>query len=162
MLFPGSGTWPRGAMRAVHCRATDPVTFALLDGDSFAEFPNALGWSAADSAHRAVTELRAWLTSPHRPPPGPIGIQPDPLKPSVETISFLLAAARAHFFLSTLEAGEPELLLTAAAIVERLDSGAATDVLAEYRRCRRERTEPAPEAVVDLRDLVSDLTSYAG
>lgn len=47
MIRPGS-PYLRTRMRAIQCRATDPVSFALAEGESVARFPNLPGWSAAD------------------------------------------------------------------------------------------------------------------
>ena len=58
MIRPGS-PYLRTRMRAIQCRATDPVSFALAGGESVARFPNLPGWSAADVADRAVTSARA-------------------------------------------------------------------------------------------------------
>lgn len=58
MIRPGS-PYLRTRMRAIQCRATDPVSFALADGEPVARFPNLPGWSAADVADRAVTSARA-------------------------------------------------------------------------------------------------------
>ena len=57
----------RSDLRAVQCRLTDPVTFALLDDVSDAEFPNVAGWSARDWARRA--RRRASRLAPRRPRP---------------------------------------------------------------------------------------------
>src|SRR5215208_1112138 len=45
----------RNRLRAVQCRVTDPVSFALLEGKDAAKFPRVRGWSAADWARRAVS-----------------------------------------------------------------------------------------------------------
>jgi hypothetical protein len=57
MIRPGS-PYLRTRMRAIQCRATDPVSFAVARGESVARFPNLPGWSAADVADRAVTSPR--------------------------------------------------------------------------------------------------------
>jgi hypothetical protein len=46
--------WPDGALRALNCPESDPVTFALLNGSHEARFPRLRGWDASDLAARAV------------------------------------------------------------------------------------------------------------
>lgn len=93
MIRPGS-PYLRTRMRAIHCRATDPVSFALAGGEPVARFPNLPGWSAADVADRAVTEHTARLRS---------GGQDEGL---------LRTAARASRFRQTVAEGDPVLELT--------------------------------------------------
>ena len=62
MLF-AAGIRARTRLRAVKTAATDPVSFALLAGSDDAMFPNVSGWSAQDTAARALAEHRAWLAS---------------------------------------------------------------------------------------------------
>src|SRR5205085_9213161 len=71
-------TLTRGALRAVQCPLTDPVSFALLDGRETAAFPAAPGWSAHDWARRAVDEHRAWLESERDNAPLTIREWPEP------------------------------------------------------------------------------------
>ena len=51
----------RTRQRAIKCPASDPASFALAEGSRIARFPNVRGWSAADTARRAVAEHRARL-----------------------------------------------------------------------------------------------------
>ena len=90
VLLVAPGGFYRGALRTVQCAATDPVTFALLDGRDVARFPRVSGWSAADWARRAAIEHAAWRHEPA-------------LRP---------AAERARAFAESVERGEPELRLT--------------------------------------------------
>ena len=60
LLLPGLEFGPT-RLRAIQCRVTDPVSFALLDGDTSAPFPEVAGWSIGDMARRAVTEHAARL-----------------------------------------------------------------------------------------------------
>ena len=91
LLFPSadlaSKPFPRGNLRCAQCAATDPVSFALLDGRAIARFPLVPGWSAADWARRAVAEQRA--RDPHS-----------------------RATARAEAFAASLARGEPVLELS--------------------------------------------------
>jgi hypothetical protein len=61
LLVVGPDLWPDGWLRTLQCRATDPVTFALLEGRETASFPNLAGWSIQSVARRAVDEHAAWL-----------------------------------------------------------------------------------------------------
>ena len=88
MVMPAP-TVAASRLRAVKCRVTDPVVFALAEGSRVARFPNVRGWSAEDTARRAVTEAR---TEPE--------------------------AARARTFLESLREGSPELELNAAGAVQ--------------------------------------------
>lgn len=107
----------RAKLRAVHCAATDPVSFALAGGRAEARFPQAAGWSASDWARRAVQEHRVWFacgSSARLNGHGWIG-------PPTFTADRMVAAARAALFLESLERGEPELMLSADAVASRLD-----------------------------------------
>lgn len=88
-------------LRAVECPAADPAAFALLDGEDTAAFPETRGWSALDTARRAVAEHRARLASSSDP-------------------ALLLTAARAALFLESVERGAPELCVSAAEAGRRL------------------------------------------
>jgi hypothetical protein len=166
LVLPGPGL-----MRAVQCELTDPVSFALMAGRDRAHFVEVPGWSAADSARRAVMEHRAWL-----------GIDREGARPAVaewmdaqarttlaggETLGRLLTAAQAALLAASLDAGEPELALTTAAVARRLGAErAASSVVAEeaygsYRRWRRDGGPVSERLVWALRDLVCDLPAYA-
>lgn len=62
LIRPGTAL-VRTRCRAIQCRATDPVSFALIEGRPLALFPDLRGWSSADTAQRAVDEHWAWLHS---------------------------------------------------------------------------------------------------
>ena len=118
----------RAKLRAVQCAATDPVSFALVDGRAEARFPQAAGWSAPDWARRAVGEHRVWLecgNSARLNGHGWLGA------PSA-TPDRMVAAARAALFLDSIEREEPELMLSADAVASRLDAD-PTDVRALRR-----------------------------
>ena len=166
LVLPGPGL-----MRAVQCELTDPVSFALMAGHDRAHFVEVPGWSAADSSRRAVMEHRAWL-----------GIDREGARPAVtewmeaqartalaggETLGRLLTAAQAGLLAASLDAGDPELALTTAAVARRLgaeratSSAVAEEAYRSYRRWRR-NGGPVPERLVwALRDLVCDLPAYA-
>jgi hypothetical protein len=98
----------RSRLRAIKCPTVDPVVFAVLAGSDVASFPRVRGWSAADTARRAVAEHSARLAV---------------ASPSVDGgEAAMLAAARAGLFAESVEQGEPELCLTPAAISQRLAS----------------------------------------
>jgi hypothetical protein len=136
LLLPGV-QWMRTRMRSVQCAATDPVSFALLDGARTARFPAVAGWSIHDAARRAVTEHAARL----RAAPGDFGA--------------LLTAARAGLLEQSLRRGAPELALTAADAVARLPGDAGAEALHHHRA----GTPPPPAVVAALRERVLALLS---
>jgi Nucleotidyltransferase domain len=147
MLFPSAIRF-RSRLRAVHCPLTAPIPFALAGGSPVARFPVARGWSAADTAARAVAEHRAWLEE--APPSGG------------EALGRLLTAARAALFLE-----DPgELPVTASATARRLAarSSAAREVaetaLGHYGEWATRRTPPPPAPLAALRALVLELDAY--
>ena len=145
-------------LRGVQSAVTDPVSFAVLDGEPAASFPALPGWSARDCARRAVAEHRSWLAA-----------QPERLYPNDRALGLLLTAARAALFLTSLETSSPSLALTAAATAEALaedadgrSAAAAEAGLAELVACRGGTREPAREVVEALRAAVEGLPPYAG
>jgi hypothetical protein len=112
----------RGMLRAVQCQATDPVSWAMSDGQTVADFPEQPGWSALDSARRAVAEHRQWLFSDGwvYPPHGWVGTQSEPSDPTVRTLGLLFTAARAGLFFQSITEGEAELSVTAAGVADSL------------------------------------------
>jgi hypothetical protein len=150
-----------GHLRSVQCPVTDPVSFALADGKATAAFPNVSGWSAKHIAQRAVAEHRAWL-----------GLGDGAGKPDLRelmlgqarsiaarrfSLARLLTAARAALFAESLQKGEPELPVTAAAVAERLGARAALDC---YRACLLDDRDPPAQQVAALRELVLDLPAF--
>jgi hypothetical protein len=111
----------RGRLRSIKCPTVDPVVFGVLDGSDVVSFPEIRGWSAADTARRAVVEHRARLDGTEAQGEGPVS---------------LLGAARAGLFADSIERGEPELCLTPAAVAERLSqrTGIAADTTAATRQ----------------------------
>lgn len=96
-------------LRGVECGVTDPVSQALARGETAALFPELPGWSASDSARRAVHAHALALAGPDDLPS-----------------SALLGAARAALFRQSIEDGDPELLLTASAVERALDVPASS------------------------------------
>jgi nucleotidyltransferase-like protein len=160
MIFAAGGPIHRSRLRAVQCQATDPVSFALAQGSSVARFPRVTGWSAEDTALRAVAEHRAWLRTPS-------GTREDggPDEDGVE-LGRLLTAARAALFHQRLELGDPELALTVTETVRQLaalsaEGKIAEDALGHYREFALDRARPPAGIVAALRDLVLELPAYA-
>jgi hypothetical protein len=145
----------RGRLRAAQCAVSDPVSFALMAGSDVAEFQNARGWSARDSAERAVAEHRGWL---EETPEGP--------EPLGDTLARHLAAARAAQFWTSIQEGDPALPLTltdAGRLLAADDPGARTvaeQACAEFAAYRRDGRAPAPETVAALGKKVSELPAY--
>ena len=156
LLVLMSERFPRTAVRGVQCPVTDPVSFALLAGDTIAAFPEVRGWSARDWGRRAVAEHRAWLRSR-----GEASEEPG------TTLAMLLTAARAALFLESIEAHAPELPLTVAAVVKRLGASTAKarsvteEAAASYRDFVFEQTPPPAGTLNAFRDLVSSIPVYA-
>lgn len=126
----------RATRRAMQCRVTDPVTFALAAGSGTAEFPELPGWSVSDCARRAMDEhgdqlaLRGWCS-------GADGAG------APRDIGTLVTAARAALFLQSVSEGAPRLAVTVEAVVAELaevdpTAGAlAGEAVAGYRaRCQ--------------------------
>lgn len=109
----------RSRMRAVQCPVAEPVPFALLRGERVAHVADVPGWSIADTARRAVTEHAGWLRGPAPAPWRAVG------------------AARALLLDESIGRGEPELLLTAGAVRERLGfDPSVADIRALYASAR--------------------------
>jgi hypothetical protein len=169
LLLPALGVWERAYLRSVQCEASDPVSFALAAEASTARFPNVDGWSAEHWARRAVAEHRAWLDDRRERAnacrrewlDGHSELAP----PAVRGLAKLLTAARAALFLDSLEQGQPELCLTAAAVSRRLAASAPSPVTVEsafesYRRAVEEGHTPSWHTVDALREQVVTLAPY--
>jgi hypothetical protein len=139
---------------------------ALINGSATASFPDLSGWSARDCARRALDEHRGWLELGT----GAGGRLPYWIKgdtwPEVIELAGLFTAARAAMFADSLEAGDPELQLTAATIAGRLAeygttagaaAGAAYEELSE---CTRHERAPDARVVGGLRAVVQALPGY--
>jgi len=155
LLVLPAPTWGRGLARSVQCPVSDPVSSALLAGSSVARFAEVPGWSAGDAARRAVIEHASWLRS--QPPGGVL---------TERALGLLLSAVGAALALQTLEAGQPELPLTAASAARRLTSedaqaGALAEEAAEAYSTWRGGGPPAPSALVGGLDrIVRRLPAY--
>ena len=95
-------------LRGIQFAGSDPVSFALAAGQGRAAFPDVRGWSAADSARRAVAEHGAWLDA---------SAGCDPVE---QKLGLLFGAARAALHLESAESSEPSLPLTVASVADRL------------------------------------------
>jgi hypothetical protein len=146
----------RARLRAVQCRATDPVSFAVAGGRATASFPDVLGWSALDTARRGVAEHGAWLSQ-----------HPVPSEPSGEHLGVLIGAARAALFLESFDGSRPQLPLTAAATTRALADratgarGPAEAAWEAYRNFARDWTAPPDDTVIALDEAVRALPPYA-
>ena len=145
LLVLASRGWSRTHLRAVQCAATDPVSFALLDGRASAAYPAVAGWSAEHTAGRAVSESADRVAAGDLPA--------------------LVTAARAALFLQSVREGEPALTVTASATLRALaeqrgGSPAVDEALEALRSLRLEATEPARATVEALRSLVAGLPPY--
>ena len=124
---------PHTRLRALKFAASDPVSFALLSGARVAAFPEVPGWSAKDTARRAVAEHRACLRTGKG--------APDVIERPIDergTLGMLFTAARAALFLESVSAEEPRLFLTvaqtAAGLSERTprDEGTVAEAVAAW------------------------------
>ena len=142
--------------RCVQFPASDPVSFALLDGASVAGFPDHVGFSVADTAARAVVEHRAYLELQLHEPGW-----------DVQKLGVVLSAARAGLLAESVAAGEPVLTLsmasTARALGERLPDARtlAEEAAGELRRRRREGGPSLDPLIAKLARAVSSLPAYA-
>jgi hypothetical protein len=151
MILPAPRS--RTELRAVKSPVTDPVSFALADGAAVARFPDVHGWSARDTAQRAVAEHAAWLRAAPAPVPG---TEPGEFAGSV--LARLLTAARAGLFLESIENRAPELPVTVTETARRVG---AEQAVQDYREFAIDRTPPSPETLAEVRALVHELPAYA-
>jgi hypothetical protein len=155
LLVLAARGWWRGRLRAAQCAVSDPVSFALMAGRDVAHFPNASGWSARDSAERAVAEHRGWLEETADGP-----------EQRGEALARLLAATRAAHFWTSIQEGEPALPLTltdAGQLLAGDRPGArsiAEQACGEYESHRLERGTPSAETVAAMREEVLRLPAY--
>lgn len=156
LVLPGDAFGDGVLLRSIQCALTDPVSFALLDGRDTASFPGVPGWSALDSARRAVAEHRAWLA----------GWSPDGAAPD-RALDLLLTASRAALFLDSVRAGRPVLALTAAATVACLADAhpagrtVAESALGAFRESRATGRPAEPAIMGALRAFVGALPGFA-
>jgi hypothetical protein len=108
------------------------------------------------------------MERPGPSPPRPEWPEVAAAAPTLRDIGWLLTAARAGFFLESIEAGDPELRLTIAAVADRLSEGgagartAAESAVDAYRAGLVDGVAPSAETVAPLRELVEALPAYAG
>lgn len=165
-----SARFRRVKLRGLQCAQMDPVSFALLSGGTTAAFVQLRGIAAADVARRAVAEHRAWLELPLNHPAPAVRPWVDAQLPSnatsSQTLARLLTAARAAFFLESLENGVPSLALTVAAVARALgeagEGAIGEEAAAAYHAAVTEGTPPESSTVVALRDQVLRMTPYRG
>jgi hypothetical protein len=154
--------WSRTRLRAVKCPATDPVSFALAEGKRVARFPKVRGWSADDTAQRAVAEHRAWLLTELGSWTGN-GSSDE----GGHVLAMLFTAARAGLLLDSIREGNPELPLTVTETARRIATrssatrAAADEALERYREFALRRTRPPAGTVSAMRKLVLELPAYA-
>lgn len=170
LIEPTSEVWGYGRLRLVQCRASDPVSAALLDGTDHAAFPELPGWSARDWARRAVAEHRTWLFGAPNQRPGPhkwMGPRPASVSTGPANLGLLLSAARSAVFLESIEEGGPTLPLRLSDVPAALAARApglgddAAEAFAALDASRRELVSPPPGLVGHLRERVESLPSYA-
>lgn len=155
LLIRPAATFVRSRLRAIACRTTDPVSFALNEAKPLATFTTLRGWSATDTARRAVDEHRAWLLTTAGP-----GVRRG------DELAMLLSAARAAVFMQSIVDHDPLLPLTLAEAVRILSERSAAwrsvgaDAVGHYREFAADGTEPPAKAVAATRSLVSELVPY--
>ena len=169
LVAPNTAVGERGRLRGVQCATSDPVSHALAAGATKASFPDVAGWSASDWARRAVAEQRAHLELGRD---GRLAELPPwvdvPPNYALAELSALLSAARAAHFAESLEAGQPELPVTVAAIPVCLaEHGQHARMVAEcahdaIRAARLEQRAPDARVVSALRKVVEGLPAYRG
>jgi hypothetical protein len=151
LLIAPVAEYGRAIYRSIHCPVSDPVSFALLQGEGVATFPGKRGWSAADCARRAVAEHALWLASSPVP------------APSLRTLGRLLNAVRAASFASSVMSSNATLPLSRMAVAKDPPEGVGSieDAVAAYAASMRDGTAPPHDLVVKLRDEVLRLPIYA-
>jgi hypothetical protein len=159
MLLPAVGL-RRSRLRAVKCAAADPALFALAEGARTARFPEVRGWSAADTARRAVAEHRVWLRAESVVSGG------GSVEESGRALGMLLTAARAALFLESIDESEPELCLTVSETAARLAARSpaarspAGEALDHYREFARRGARPPARTIARMGTLVLGLPGY--
>jgi hypothetical protein len=148
LLLPAA-EYGRSLYRAIQCPVSDPVSFALLNGESRAIFPAGPGWSSPDCARRAVEEHALWLRSS--------------AGPSLRTLGRLLNAVRAASFASSLESASPALPLSRIAAAENPPEGVSSvkDAVAAYAVSLRVGTAVPHDLIDKLRGELLRLPAFA-
>ncbi len=97
-------------MRSVQSAVSDPVAWALARGHATAVFSRITGWSLEDWSRRSVAELRLRLEKKRFEAAGP-----------ERRNARLMASTRAAALAKSLNAGEPELLVSDRAVLDWLE-----------------------------------------
>ncbi len=148
-----SRPFPRGTLRAVQCRASDPVSYALVHGHREAMFSEIPGWSVHDWARRAVAENHARLASARSLGPA-------------SRLGLLFCAARAGLFAESVASGEPRLALTSADVGAVLASrsshheSVATSGLKAVEELSRLGRTPPSRVVTELEQITLALPAF--
>lgn len=143
LVLPPRDVYWLGRHRCVHFPASDPVSFALLDGETAAYFPQHPGWSIGDVAARAVAEHRAYLEAQLHEPGW-----------DVQKLGCVLNAARAAVLAESVADGQPVLPLTMAATARELGErhpslrGLAEEAAGAYRLHRRRGGGPHVQPLI--------------
>jgi hypothetical protein len=155
------GRQGREWFRAVDFGATDPVSEAMLGARPAATFANVPGWSALDTAARAVAEHAAWLRLPRDPAVEPADIL-------TAHLAGLFSAARAGLFLRSAQDHEPVLPVTfeatADALADRLPSyrSAIEDAYESYRTAVDSGRAATREVLRAAAGALDELGCYPG
>lgn len=161
MVFPAAPWW-RTRLRAVQCPVTDPVSFALADGNRAARFPGVRGWSAEDVACRAVAEHRAWLADEPAPWMGDRSA-----RGNGHALGMLFTAARAALLHESIRTDCPQLALGVAETARQVAlrspyaRGVVEEALGRYGEFARDGCQPPTEVVGAMRGMVLGLPPYA-
>jgi hypothetical protein len=167
LVAPVDAIGERGRLRGIQCATSDPVSHALIRGQAKASFPRVDGWSAESLALRAVAEQRAHLELGGAATALPPWVSA-PEAHSVTELSALFSAARAALFADSLKTQRPELLMTGAAVADRLAEcrpGARTVVECAYGALAAARLHQQPvdsRAVSALRRIVENMPAFRG
>ncbi len=139
-------------LRTVQCPDTDPVSFALVRGESVARFPNMRGLSVQHTVQRAVREHGVWLAELDTSVPL-----------TVDALGRLITAARAALAWESLQDGQPVLTMTVDATLEALvEPPLARQVRDSYEELRLSSRRPSGRLLAEFRDVLLGLPAYAG
>jgi hypothetical protein len=144
----------RTRLRAIKCRAVDPIPYALAEGGAVAPFPDVPGWSARDTARRAVAEHRSSV------------LYLDSVAKQAR-LSRLLSAARAGLFDESVRGDEPLLCVTMTETARCLgarfpsDSAVAEEAIEAHRVHLLRGISPPQTTVSALAALTARLPAYS-
>lgn len=151
MVYPCRWHGARGAamLRAVQCPVSDPISFALSDGHLHALFPRLPGWSAEESARRALVELNASV----------VAADTEELEP-IRRLALLLELVRAGLFHESLRLGKPMLALSISVAIRLLGEryshlkGVLDDGYQSYCAARLSDVDPCPDLLFTLQQNI--------